>query len=159
MMTDQDGILFEKPGAKAISLRHLLLDFNGTLAFNGELLDPVAKMLTDLSQKMTITVITADTFGTAREKLKELPLEVTLAEGGWKKKDVASSRSGAGIVAIGNGMNDVEMFRYADIGIAVMGPEGLACELLKVATIVVTRIEDALGLLLNSKRLTATLRP
>ena len=62
------------------------------------------------------------------------------------------------VVAIGNGANDVSMLRAAALGIVVVGPEGLATEAIAAATIVTLSIADALDLLLNPKRLVATLR-
>jgi soluble P-type ATPase len=50
------------------------------------------------------------------------------------------------------------MLSSAALGIAVLGPEGLAVEALRAAHVVVARIEDALDLLLHPQRLVATLR-
>jgi len=62
------------------------------------------------------------------------------------------------VVAIGNGANDAAMLQEAALGIAVLGPEGLAAEALLAADVVVASIEDALDLLLRPHRLVATLR-
>ena len=62
------------------------------------------------------------------------------------------------VVAIGNGANDAEMLAAAALGIAVLGPEGLATATLRAVDVVVGRIEDALDLLLQPQRLVATLR-
>jgi soluble P-type ATPase len=59
---------------------------------------------------------------------------------------------------IGSGANDADMLREAALGIAVVGPEGLAGGALPAADVVVASINDALGLLVNSKRVIATLR-
>ncbi|HZY44758.1 MAG TPA: HAD hydrolase family protein, partial [Anaerolineae bacterium] len=61
-------------------------------------------------------------------------------------------------VAIGNGANDVEMLKAAAIGIAVLGREGTASEAIAAADIVTLNVIDAIDLLLNPKRLVATLR-
>ncbi|MBV9327442.1 MAG: hypothetical protein JO020_15490 [Chloroflexi bacterium] len=50
------------------------------------------------------------------------------------------------------------MLREAALGIAIVGPEGLAAGALAAADVVVPSISDALGLLRNPKRLIATLR-
>jgi soluble P-type ATPase len=50
------------------------------------------------------------------------------------------------------------MIQSAAIGIAVMGREGLSQEALQAADLVVPSILDALDLLLNPRRLVATLR-
>lgn len=64
----------------------------------------------------------------------------------------------AGVAAIGNGANDAKMLETAALGIAVLGPEGLAVETLHAANVVVPHINDALDLLLKPVRLIATLR-
>ena len=61
-------------------------------------------------------------------------------------------------VAIGNGANDSLMIKSAHLGIVVIGNEGAAIETLINSDIVCTNIFDALDLLLNSKRIVATLR-
>lgn len=50
------------------------------------------------------------------------------------------------------------MLAAAALGIAVLGPEGLATEALQAADLVVGQVEDALDLLLHPTRLLATLR-
>jgi soluble P-type ATPase len=62
------------------------------------------------------------------------------------------------VVAIGNGANDAAMLSTAALGIAVLGPEGTARESIEAADVVVTSIEIGLDLLLNPRRLVATLR-
>jgi len=63
----------------------------------------------------------------------------------------SGSLGGERAVAIGNGANDADMQRAAMLGIAVVGPEGLAGGALAAADVVVASINDALGLLVNSK--------
>ena len=60
--------------------------------------------------------------------------------------------------AIGNGRNDVAMVRLATLGIAVLGAEGTAGELIRVADVVAPDITSALDLLADPVRLVATLR-
>ncbi|NML47193.1 hypothetical protein HHL11_25830 [Ramlibacter sp. G-1-2-2] len=50
-------------------LAHLVLDFNGTLACDGRLLEGVAPRLERLSGDLSIHVVTGDTFGGARAAL------------------------------------------------------------------------------------------
>jgi soluble P-type ATPase len=59
---------------------------------------------------------------------------------------------------IGNGNNDSEMVKNAILGIAIIGDEGCATPTLLQSDISCTNIADALELLLNEKRLIATLR-
>ncbi|MBM4289565.1 MAG: hypothetical protein FJ135_15730 [Deltaproteobacteria bacterium] len=61
-------------------------------------------------------------------------------------------------VCIGNGRNDRLMLKAAALGLAVILEEGIAKETIQAADIVAKSINDALDLLLNPLRLTATLR-
>jgi P-type E1-E2 ATPase len=137
---------------------HLVLDFTGTLSLDGTLLAGVAEALSELADHLTITVMTADTFGTAREALVGLPLQVRIIGDGKEKARLVSELGGAGTIAVGNGRNDAPMMSVAGLGIAVMGPEGGATELLAAAHVATRDILDALGLISNPKRLKATLR-
>ena len=58
-------IIVEIPGRKSIEVHHLVLDFNGTLAIDGKLIDGTKPLLELLSNQLTIHVVTAVTFGTA----------------------------------------------------------------------------------------------
>jgi len=62
------------PGFGPLKLENLVLDYNGTLAVDGVLIGGVGERLSVLSKKLTVYVITADTFGNAREGLKGIPL-------------------------------------------------------------------------------------
>jgi soluble P-type ATPase len=63
-----------------------------------------------------------------------------------------------GVIAVGNGRNDVPMMKVAGLSVAVVGPEGAAGSLLAAADVVTRDIGDALDLLANPLRLKATLR-
>ncbi|MEW6363501.1 MAG: ATPase P [Acidobacteriota bacterium] len=152
------GIVVDVPGRGRISIARVFLDFTGTLSADGQLLTGVAERLRLLAAQVPITVLTADTFGTAREALMGLPVEFREIRNGAEKERIVQQCALAGFAAIGNGMNDVAMIRAADLGIAVVGSEGAASELLRVAGVVVTNINDALDLLLKPLRLKATLR-
>lgn len=137
---------------------HLVLDYTGTLALDGVLLPGVAERLAALAKSLRVTVLTADTFGKAKEQLAELPVDVRIVDTGQDKADFVSRQSADRVIAIGNGRNDVPMLTLAGLRIAVVGPEGAAAELLTVADVVVTDICHALDLITNPLRLKATLR-
>src|ERR1700674_3903956 len=71
-------ISIDIPGFGRLELAHLVSDYNGTLALDGELLPGVANALSDLAPNIRIHVITADTFGLAGAKLAGLPIELTI---------------------------------------------------------------------------------
>ncbi len=148
------------PGREEMTLSHLILDYNGTIAEDGEIIDSIRPRLNDLAKDLSIYVITADTHGTAAAKCEGLPLKVLTfptTEVGKIKAEEAQKLIG-GVVTIGNGFNDIQMSDAADLSICVMGKEGCCGALLAHCDIVVTSIDDALDLLLKPSRLRATLR-
>jgi soluble P-type ATPase len=151
-------IEIELPGKPPIALTHLVLDFTGTLSFDGKLLPGVGKTLTELSKHLNITILTADTFGTAEKALGNLPVEVRIVKNGDEKAKYVNSIGPSKVVAIGNGRNDVEMMRLAALAICVLGPEGCASELISTSDILVSGINSALDLLKHPLRIKATLR-
>jgi P-type E1-E2 ATPase len=152
------GIMIELPGKGHVSLKELVLDLNGTLSLDGDLLPGVSERLRELAKHVHITVLTADTFGKARKSLKKVPVGVRIISTGAEKDLYVRALGPDKVIAVGNGRNDVDMIHAAAIGIAVIGPEGAAGDLLRVADVVVGDIGSALDLLLHPLRLKATLR-
>jgi soluble P-type ATPase len=149
------------PGRGTLNFNSLVLDYNGTLALDGELLPNVADYLQRLSKELAIYVITADTFGTVEAQCSELPVQIKVLESKNHTLEKAAFVRGLGAgttFAIGNGTNDQDMLRFAGVGVLVLGPEGCSQEALNKADILVRNIEDALALLVHPKRLLATLR-
>jgi soluble P-type ATPase len=138
--------------------RELVLDYNGTVALDGSLLPGIGGRLRKLSQFLKISVLTADTFGKAERELKGLPVEVLIIRRGRDKADFISKRNPDLTIAIGNGRNDMPMLAAAGLGIAVIGPEGAAGELMSSADVIVTHIHHALDLIIHPLRLKAVLR-
>jgi soluble P-type ATPase len=90
--------------------------------------------------------------------LSNLPVTIRIVRAGRYKRRVVETLGARNVAAVGNGVNDVPMLRAAALGIAVLGTEGTSGELLRVATVVVRDIDDAIDLLLRPQRLVATLR-
>ena len=148
------------PGREEMTLSHLILDYNGTIAEDGAIIESIRPRLALLSEKLRIYVITADTHGTAAQRCEGLPLQVLTfptTQVGEIKAEEARKLSG-GVVTIGNGFNDIQMSDAADLSICVMGKEGCCGALLSHCDVVVTSIDDALDLLIKTDRLRATLR-
>ena len=148
------------PGREELILNHLILDYNGTIAEDGEIIEGIRPRLAELAKELSIYVITADTHGTAAKKCEGLPLQVLTfptTEVGRIKAEEAGKMEG-GVITIGNGFNDIQMSDAADLSICVIGREGCCGALLAHSDVVVTSIEDALDLLLKTDRLRATLR-
>lgn len=149
------------PGFRHLQIKHLVLDYNGTLAIDGRLIAGVGERITALAEHLNVYVVTADTFGDASRQLAELPLTVTILPAGDQalaKHDFAAQLGADSVVAIGNGRNDRDMLQAAAIGIALIQTEGGAAQAVLNADIVATSILDALDLLRYPKRLMATLR-
>jgi P-type E1-E2 ATPase len=154
-------IKIDIPGNKKFQLEHLVLDFNGTIAFDGALIDGVKESLAELSQKLTIHVITADTFGSVKKALKDIDCElavIPLDHQDVAKLEYAKNLGYDKTVSMGNGVNDRLMLKASALGVAVVSGEGAAFETLASADVVCTDILSALSLLIHPLRLTATLR-
>lgn len=148
------------PGREDLCLSHLVLDYNGTIALDGEIIEAIRPRLEQLCKQLQICVITADTHGTAAEKCSGLPLQVQTFPTAYvgKIKAEQAAKLDGGVVCIGNGYNDIQMSDVCRLSICVVGKEGCCGALLQHCDIVVTSIEDALDLLLKPNRLRATLR-
>lgn len=154
-------IVIDIAGFRTLQLEHLVLDFNGTLAVDGRLLDGVEPRLAALANELELHVVTGNTYGDAREHLRDCPVEVVCvptAGQALAKGEYVRHLGPDRVVAIGNGRNDALMLEQAALGIVVLGTEGLATDALEAADIVVRHAVDGLGLLLRPKRLIATLR-
>jgi len=153
---------FNLPGRDLkLELRNLLLDVNGTLTLDGDLIPGVAPRIALLKENLEITLLTSDTQGKGAQVADELGVaffKVGSGQGGPDKRDFLNTLGPEGTVAIGNGFNDRYMLKDAAVSIAVIGGEGACVEALRRADIVVTSILDALDLILNPLRLIATLR-
>jgi P-type E1-E2 ATPase len=149
------------PARGNLRLSHAVLDVNGTIAKDGRLLDKVAKPLAALRDRLTIHLLTADTYGKQDNIDLMLGMRATRiqpGDEGQQKAEFVRQLGAETVVAIGQGANDAGMLAAAAIGIAVLGDEGLAVEALLKADIVTANIFDALSLLEYPTRLVATLR-
>ncbi len=143
----------------SLRLVHAVFDVNGTLACDGVLLPGVAERFACLGERVTLHLLTADTYGKQAAIDTALGQRATIIQGGAEDKlRYVQGLDAAQVVAVGNGANDAAMLRAAALGIAVLGPEGLAVEAFLAADVVTASITDALDLLLSPRRLVATLR-
>ncbi|AZR73173.1 hypothetical protein BBF96_07105 [Anoxybacter fermentans] len=149
------------PERGTVELKYLVLDFNGTLALDGVIFPEVLPLLEEIAKKIKIYTLTADTFGTAREQTIHLPVILHTLKSNFhtrEKGEFVKKLGEKNVIAIGNGKNDLEMLKRAEIGIGVLGDEGCATEIFQVADLIVPGIRQGLELLLYPKRLVATLR-
>lgn len=151
-------IQLDIPYRGVLTLQHAVFDINGTLAIDGLPIAGVAERLKELSVHLRLHALTAATHGNSEaiEQALGLPLRVIIrAE---EKQQYVEQLGPSGVVAFGNGMNDIGMLRLAALGVAILGAEGLAARTLQAADVVVASPIEALDLLLHPKRLLATLR-
>ena len=149
------------PGYGPLRLEHLVLDYNGTLAVDGEPLAGVKDALKNLAKSLEVHVLTADTFGKVQSRLEGLPCRLSVLpveNQDIGKLDYVKTLGAERTVCVGNGRNDRLMLKEAALGVAVILDEGVAVETLNSADVVCTSILSALELLTNPLRLTATLR-
>jgi P-type E1-E2 ATPase len=151
----------EIPGRGTYRLRHLVLDVNGTIAVEGQLVEGVAGRVAELRRSIEVHMLTADTRGRQKAIDAQLGMQaarITPQDEAAQKAAFVRELGGETVCAVGNGANDALMLREAKLAIAVLGAEGLAVETLNAADVVVPHVNAALDLLLNPLRLVATLR-
>lgn len=149
------------PNFGDFEFEHLALDYNGTLAMDGTLIDGVAERLNALAAQLDIHVVTADTFGRARENLADVRCSLAILPPGAQdvaKMETVAALSAERTIAIGNGRNDALMLKAAGLGIVTLQKEGASIATLLTADVAVSSILDALDLLTHPLRLKATLR-
>lgn len=146
------------PGVSTLNLKHVFIDYNGTIAHSGKLISGVMDQLTALSEIYNIYVLTGDTYGTVSEYLKPYPVEVILAYTAEDKCRVIKDHTPSTCITIGNGSIDYKMLKEAALGIAVIGREGCSTKAIMNADIVVHNIEDALTIIKHPNQIIATLK-
>ncbi|MTI68909.1 MAG: haloacid dehalogenase [Firmicutes bacterium] len=149
------------PSYKMIEIKNLIFDYNGTLAKDGLVKDITKNKLNKLSEKVNIYVLTADTFNNAKKNLKDtnVNLHIISKENGTNDKgDFIKELGNKDSIAIGNGNNDIEMIKNAELGICILGDEGCSTFTMINSDLVIKNIDDCLNLFINPKRLIATLR-
>ncbi|WP_353852727.1 ATPase P [Dehalobacter restrictus] len=149
------------PGYGELEIKNLVLDFNGTLATGGRLIDSLKEIIDELAKKIKVYVITADTFGSVESELVHLPIEIIKLNSDDERReklDLIQRLGPKETVSIGNGNNDEFMLKESIIGICVMGSEGCSKKALDSSDLVINSIKSALELLKYTNRLKATLR-
>ena len=149
------------PGRGNYTIKNVVLDLNGTIALDGNIIGGVKEKVAMLSQEVAILLVTADTNKIAERLVEDLPVilyKIKEAEEDDQKLQVVLKKGKNNSVSIGNGCNDVSMLKESAIGICILGGEGASAEAMMASDLVVATINDALDLLLKPHRLKATLR-
>jgi P-type E1-E2 ATPase len=149
------------PGQRTYRLEHLVLDLNGTISLDGNIIDGVEERIDALHDLLNVIIVTADTRGSAQELGQSLRVKIHKVDPGdepVKKLTLVQQLGSESTVSIGNGSNDASMLKESILGICVLGPEGVSSEAITSCDLVISDINAALDLLLKPERLIATLR-
>jgi P-type E1-E2 ATPase len=154
-------IHFNVSGLGVFQIEHLVMDVNGTLAVDGQLIDGVASKLASLQGQVRLHLLTADTHG--RQHLIDQQLGLTavrIQPGGeaQQKSEYVRRLGSETVAAIGQGANDTEMLKMAKLGICVLSAEGVARDTLLACDLLAPSILSALELLERPARISASLR-
>ncbi len=153
-------IRIDIPGRDMIEIEHVVLDYNGTIALDGKLIEGAARRIRELCGSARVYILTADTYGTVMAQCGGLGAEVKTfprANASECKEEIVRALGGKA-ACIGNGFNDIRMFDAAELSIAVMDGEGVCAALIAHSDVLARSAEEALDLLLKGDRLRATLR-
>jgi len=151
----------EIPGRQPLVIKHIVLDYNGTIATDGKISQKTKEKLIELSKVFSLHVLTADTNNSATAECEGLPLSLNIfpnEEAGASKRKIIQKLNPSSCACFGNGFNDAKMFEAAAISVGIIGKEGMSTSLINHADILATDIDYALDLFLNTNKLIATLR-
>lgn len=154
-------IIYEIPGRDNIEIENIIFDYNGTIAVDGQLIHGVKDLINELSENVNIYILTADTYGTVISECAFINAKVLTfpnENAGESKRKIVEELGGQRTLCVGNGFNDIPMFKEAILSVAVIEGEGTSGKLLAEADIVTRSILEALRILLNGNMIKATLR-
>jgi P-type E1-E2 ATPase len=144
-----------------LELTRLILDINGTLAIDGDLVPGVEERVRALTTRIDVVMVSGDTFGSARRIADRLGVGLHVldpVDQGMQKLRIARRLGPAATAMIGNGRNDANALAEPALGICVVGPEGASRHAAEASDLVIATPELALDLLLHPRRLVSTLR-
>ncbi len=151
-------IRIDIPQLGIIELQHAVFDVNGTLAVDGIPIPGVVDRLQVLAEHLSLHALTAGTHGNIAHLERSFGFPLHKIATGEEKVRFVEQLGPTGVIAFGNGRNDVAMLRVATIGVAILAGEGVAIEALQAADVLALGPIDAIDLVLEPKRLIATLR-
>lgn len=149
------------PGRGNFKIYNLVLDVNGTIAVDGNLIPGVIEKISRLKDRLDIWMVTANTHGSQNKIELLLGIHSHVIQKGneiEQKKEFIRNLGPESVIAIGQGANDIGMLELAKIGICVNSLEGTYSKTMFAADIVTPDILTTLELIENPHRLVATLR-
>lgn len=154
-------MIIDIPGRETLEIQHVIFDYNGTLAIDGQLIDGVKTKINQLTNLVTFHVITADTYGTVAKELDGVNCTlVNLSESTefTCKTDYLNHLGAEHTLSVGNGFNDKALLKQSRLGIALIQAEGVCTETLLSSDITCLSVMDVFAYLETPNRLKATLR-
>ncbi len=154
-------VVFDIPGSGELKIKNILLDYNGTLAVDGQPVPGIREKINEHAKVFQFHVITADTFGSVEKALDGVNcslVTIPVKDQDKAKAEYLETLGPGTTIACGNGANDQLMLEKAALGVAVLLEEGLATRTLLASDILIRNIVDLFGYLENPGRLTACLR-
>lgn len=151
----------EIPGRETIEIKDVILDYNGTLAIDGKLIEGIAQKINRFSEWINFHVVTADTYGSVAAQLEGVNCTVLNLSTNKQHLNKLAYLNHLGTnttLCVGNGFNDQEMLKHAILGIALLQSEGLCTPTLLASDIVCLSIFDVFNYFEHPNRLKATLR-
>ena len=148
------------PGWGSVELENLVLDLNGTLTESGDFIPGVVDYLEKLKvDGFKIYILSGDTRGTLEHVFPgSLEIEPVVTRTAQEKRTFVELIGAERTVCVGNGNIDVEMFRVARLSICTIQAEGASTQAMLQADIMVAHIKHAFEILLDPRKLIATLR-
>jgi soluble P-type ATPase len=154
-------MIIKIPGRETVEIKNIIFDYNGTIAIDGQLIEGAAKSINELSSDFNFHVITADTFGSVNNELKDVTckvIKIPEQNQDQTKVEYLLKLGKETTLCVGNGRNDKLMLKESVVGIAVIQDEGTSTDTLMASDIICKSIMDVLEFLKKPDRLKATLR-
>ena len=154
-------MIIKIPGRETVEIKNVLFDYNGTIAIDGQLIEGVAESINELSADFNFHVITADTFGSVNNELKDVTctvIKIPEQNQDQTKFEYLLKLGKETTLCVGNGRNDKLILKESVVGIAVIQDEGTSTDTLMASDIICKSIMDVFEFLKKPDRLKATLR-
>jgi len=148
-------------GREEIKITQVILDFNGTIAIDGKLVNGVADEINRLANSLDFYVVTADTYGTVAKELIGVNCQIinlSNSEEFRDKLDVLIKLGKNETLCVGNGFNDRIVLKESVLGISILQEEGLNVDALIASDFVCKSIIDVFSCIENPDRIKATMR-
>ena len=149
------------PGRETLEIKHVIFDYNGTLAIDGKLINGVKPKINQLAEEVSFHVITADTYGTVTNELDGVNCTLVNLSTSTEftcKTDYLHHLGAQHTLSVGNGFNDKALLQQSRLGIALIQAEGVCTETLLHSDVICLSIMDVLAYFETPNRLKATLR-